>query len=74
MARDLIIKPKRIGDPSSEYGYDVGGKQFEENIKRHVEENETLYRDFVEFMKCKNVDPRKFRGLFMRYYKEFIGG
>jgi hypothetical protein len=74
MARNLIIKSNRIGDPPSKYAYDVDGKQFEADIKRNAEETEILYREFVEFMKCKNVDPRKFRGLFMRYYEEFIGG
>ena len=61
-----------IGDPSSKYAFDRDGKQFEADIQRHIEETERLYADFKEWIKTKNVTPEKFRGLFRRYYEEFI--
>lgn len=61
-----------IGDPSSKYGYDKDGKQFEADIQRHIDESEKLYSDFKEWIKSKNVTPDKFRDLFRRYYEEFI--
>lgn len=63
---------KSVGDPSSKYGYDKDGKQFEEDIKNHIDQNEKLYSEFKEWLKSKNVTPDKFRGLFRRYYSEFI--
>lgn len=63
---------KSVGDPSSKYGYDKNGKQFEADIQNHIEESEKLYSDFKEWMKNKKVSPDKFRGLFRRYYDEFI--
>lgn len=61
---------KRVGEPSSKYGYRP--EKFDEDIKRHKEETEKLYGDFVEWMKEKKVEPLKFRFLFMRYYEDFI--
>lgn len=65
---------RNVGELSSKYAYDRDGKQFEADIQRHIDEIEQLYVDFVEWMKSKNVNPAKFRGLFKRYYEEFIGG
>lgn len=61
-----------IGDPSSKYGYDKDGKQFEADIKKHIDDSERLYSEFKEWLKSKNVTPEKFRALFSRYYTEFI--
>ena len=67
------MKPyKNVGDPSSKYGYDKNGEQFEADIQKHFDESEQLYRDFVEWLKSKNVTPDKFRLLFRKYYDEFI--
>lgn len=63
-----------IGDPSSKYAFDKGGKQFEADIQRHFDEAEQLYSDFKEWMKSKNVTPEQFRSLFSKYYDEFIKG
>jgi hypothetical protein len=63
-----------IGDPSSKYAFDKDGKQFEADIKKHLDDAEILYTDFVEWMKSKGVTPEKFRGLFRRYYTDFIEG
>ena len=63
---------KSVGDPSSKYGYDKDGKQFEADIKNHIAQNEKLYFEFKEWLKSKNVTPDKFRELFRRYYIEFI--
>ena len=65
---------KNVGELSSKYAYDRDGKQFEADIQRHIDEIEQLYADFVEWMKSKCVTPDKFRGLFKRYYDDFIGG
>lgn len=63
-----------IGDPSSKYAFDKGGKQFETDIQRHFDESEKLYSEFVEWMKSKNVSPDVFRSMFRKYYDEFIKG
>ena len=69
------MKPyKNVGDPSSKYGYDKNGKQFEADIQKHIDESEQLYQDFLTWIKRKNVTPDRFRGLFRRYYTEFIDG
>lgn len=65
---------RNVGELSSKYAYDRDGKQFEADIQRHIDEFEQLYADFVEWMKSKGVTPDKFRGIFRRYYDEFIGG
>ena len=72
MSRDILIKCKRVGELSSKYAYDFDGSQFEADVKRHSEEYETLYSEFIEFMKSKSVAPSQFRSLFMRYYEDFI--
>ena len=61
-----------IGDPSSKYAFDRDGKQFEEDVQRHIDESEELYAEFVDWMKNKGVHPDKFRALFRRYYDEFV--
>ena len=63
---------RSVGELSSKYAYDRDGKQFEADIQRHIEENEKLYVEFVEWMKSKGITPDKFRALFSRYYDEFI--
>ena len=66
------IRTSGIGEVSSKYGYDRDGSQFEADIKAHSEQAAALYESFVEWMKAKEVTPRKFRYLFLRYYEEFI--
>lgn len=69
----IIRHPTRnVGEPSSKYGYDRDGSQFEADIKAAAERAETLYSEFVEWMKQKDVSPVYFRQMFSRYYKEFI--
>lgn len=65
---------KSVGEPSSKYGYDYDGSQFEADMKAHLERGEFLWNEFVEFMRSHNATPEDFRGLFRRYYDEFIGG
>lgn len=67
-----VRKSTGVGETSSKYGYSNGGDLFEQDIARHLEEIDTLYAELIEWMKSKNVDPRKFRPLFARYYEEFI--
>ena len=64
------LTSKRIGEVSSIYGYHP--EKFEEDLKQKAEEYEKLYNEFVEWMKNKNVDPRRFRSMFAKYYEEFI--
>lgn len=64
---------RNVGELSSKYAYDRDGRQFEADIQRHIDETEQLYTDFKEWIKARNVTPDKFRGLFRRYYEEFIG-
>jgi hypothetical protein len=67
------MKPyKNVGDPSSKYGFDKSGKQFEADIQKHINESEKLYEDFKEWIKQKQITPDKFRFLFCKYYDEFI--
>lgn len=63
-----------VGETSSKYGYSNGGDLFEQDVARHFAEYESLWQEFVTWMKSKDVDPRKFRCMFTRYYKEFIEG
>ncbi len=65
-------RSRNVGEVSSKYGYDRTGEQFESDIRRHIEEGEALYSEFVEWMKSRNVTPDTFRNLFSRYYEEFI--
>lgn len=65
---DKQIKMKR--DLSSKYG--ANPNKFDEDIDKHKKESEQLYSDFIEFMRAKKVDARKFRALFMKYYEDFI--
>lgn len=58
------------GDPSSKYG--LHPERFEEDIHRNHEKYESLYGEFVQFMKDHHADPRTFREMWIRYYKEFI--
>lgn len=63
---------RNVGDPSSKYGYDKDGKQFEADIQKHIDDHEKLYEEFKEWMKSKNVTPNQFRSLFRKYYDEFV--
>lgn len=65
---------KNVGDPCSKYGYDRGGKMFNEDMKRHKERYDFLWSEFLNFMVLHKVDPRNFRKMFSRYYEEFITG
>ena len=67
-----ITKKNGVGEVSSKYGYDRDGIQFEADIKAAAERAETLYCEFVDWMKQKNVTPGYFRQMFSRYYEEFI--
>ena len=63
---------KGIGDPSSKYGYDRDGKQFEADIQASIDRSQFLWSEFVAFMKSYDVDPREFRWMFGKYYEQFI--
>lgn len=61
-----------VGEPSSKYAYDRDGKQFEADIKEHKERSDFLWSEFVRFMKDHHTTPEEFRGMFVRYYEEFL--
>lgn len=69
-----IIKhtTRNVGEPSSKYGYDRGGKQFEADIQAHRDRSDFLWSEFVRFMKDHQATPEEFRGMFLRYYEEFL--
>lgn len=69
-----IAAPGKVGETSSKYGYSNGGELFEADLKAAEERNEFLWNEFVTFMKSHNATPNEFRGMFRRYYDEFIGG
>lgn len=71
-----MIFPRKngIGDPSSKYGYDRHGKQFEADIQAGLEREEFLWAEFIQFMKTHDVNPSDLRAMFTRYYEEFLKG
>ena len=74
MAKNLCARKNGVGEPSSKYGYDRTGEQFENDIQANIDRYETLWNDFVDFMKSRDVNPRIFRSMFTRYYEEFLEG
>lgn len=72
MARNLSARKNGIGEPSSKYGYDRDGSQFEAVVQQHLEESERLYQEFVDWMKERNVNPETVRRMFIAFYYEFI--
>lgn len=66
------VKKGMIGDPSSKYGYDRDGSEFEADIQKHFEDAEKLWNDFVQWMKDNDITPDKLRWLWLRYYEEFV--
>lgn len=75
-----MMKPHRIirhpthnvGEPSSKYGYDRDGRQFEADLKAHEERGNYLWAEFVQFMKSHNVTPMELRSMFSKFYEEFM--
>lgn len=69
-----IIKPttRHVGEPSSKYGYDPTGQQFEKDIQAHLDRSDFLWAEFIAFMKSHNATPEDFRWMFAKYYDEFI--
>ncbi len=72
MARNLDARKNGIGEPSSKYGYDRDGSQFEADIQRHIKEGERLYKEFVDWMKERCVEPETVRRMFIKFYYELI--
>ena len=72
MARNLNARKHGIGDPSSKYGYDRTGEQFERDILAGIERAEYLWTEFVAFMQAHDVKPSDLRQMFTRYYEEFL--
>jgi hypothetical protein len=64
-------KNNGIGEPSSKYGYDKTGEQFNRDMQEHEERYTALWAAFIQFMEDHDADPRDVRRLFVRYYEEF---
>lgn len=72
MARNLNPRKHGIGEPSSKYGYDRDGSQFDADIERNNQRNEYLWAEFVSFMAEHDVKPCELRTMFTRYYEEYF--
>lgn len=72
MARNLNPRKRGIGEPSSKYGYDRDGSQFDADIERNNQWNEYLWTEFVSFMADHDVKPSELRTMFIRYYEEYL--
>ena len=72
MARNLNPRKNGIGEPSSKYGYDRDGSQFDADIERNNQRNEYLWAEFVAFMADHDVKPCELRTMFTRYYEEYL--
>lgn len=57
---------------SSKYGYPNGAELFEKDIRAKQERAERLWAEFVCFMKSRDITPSELRGMFVRYYEEFL--
>lgn len=66
------MQPQGVGELSSKYAYDRTGAQFEADMKAHEERYNFLWAEFVDFMTGHNVTPAELRGMFTRYYEEFV--
>lgn len=72
MARNLNPRKHGIREPSSKYGYDRDGSQFDADIERNNQRNEYLWAEFVAFMVFNDVKPSELRTMFTRYYEEYL--
>ena len=72
MARNLNPRKNGIGEPSSKYGYDRDGSQFDADIERNNQRNEYLWTEFISFMSDHDVKPSELRTMFTRYYEEYL--
>lgn len=65
-------KPYRnVGDPSSKYGFDKDGKQFERDIQANLQRWEKDYASLIEFAKKQGLTPDRLRHLLHRLIDEF---
>ena len=63
---------KNVGDPSSEFGYCIGGERFTQKLQERAERHEQLWEDFMAFMIDHEVQPHELRTMFTRYYSEYL--
>ena len=68
----FVMKPyKNVGDPSSKYGYDKDGKQFEADIQAHIDKHNEDYNALIEFAKSRGLIPETLRRLLFRLISEY---
>lgn len=70
MNRHRITTSRRVGEPSSKYGYHP--ELFEIDLEQHTAENEALWQGFRSWMIERQVNPEKLRYLFARLHEEFL--
>lgn len=71
MNRHKITTSRRVGEPSSKYGYQP--ELFDQDLERRQQESEALWQEFRAWMVERQVDPEKLRYLFLRLWEEFLG-
>lgn len=68
---DKVMRNRRIGEPSSKYGYQP--EQFERDLQAKYERSETLWENFMQFVKDNDMSLCDVSQIFRRFYKEFMG-
>lgn len=68
--RQVIYSTKRIGEPSSKYGYQP--ELFEQDVRKHQEEAEQRYFNFLQWVHANEMTPEQVRQLFIRFYDDYI--
>lgn len=71
MNRHIIRSSRRVGEPSSKYGYQP--ELFDRDLERRQQGSEVLWQEFRAWMMERQVDPEKLRYLFLRLWEEFLG-
>lgn len=70
MNKHKITTSRRVGEPSSKYGYQP--ELFERDLERRQRESEALWQEFRAWMMKRKVDPENLRYLFLRLHEEFL--
>jgi hypothetical protein len=66
--RSINYKVRRVGEMSSIYAYEP--HRFDEDVKRHIEQWNTLKRELYELLTKHLCTPEKARILFVEYLEE----
>jgi hypothetical protein len=72
MSKYKINTRASVGEVSSKYGYANGGDLFEADMQARIDRSEYLWGEFKAFMIAHDVTPPELRGMFTKYYEEFL--